>query len=243
MDNPFLDDAAQDIVPALPRLNGQRFLVTWAHCDNEEINIVSLAWFLIDLPNFHWAEVSRELHEDGTPHYHAVVVFRKRFQRNMRAFDFKGKHPNIRSIRNGGLDLLRARHYIRKGDAEHHSAEDHTGPCTYTYEPETVGAVPRYTAPQQRLTWGEILDGATTVDEFLIGIRTHYPREYILRFDQVLTFAQTHFSRPFDYVPARQQEEFRVPDELDEWVESVLRQVSTPSPGCSFFKLNGEVRL
>lgn len=234
MDNPFLDDTA-DVTPAQPRLNGQRFLVTWSHCDDPEINIVSLAWFLNELNHFHWAEVAREIHQDGTPHYHAVVVFRRRFQRNMRAFDFKGKHPNIRAIRNGGLDLLRARHYIRKGEAEHHPAEDHTGPCSYTYEPEPVGAVPRYNAPQQRLTWGEILDGATTIDDFLVGIRTHYPREYILRFDQVLTFAQTHFSRPYDYVPARQPEDFRVPDELDDWVESVLRQVRPRHRDLFFF--------
>lgn len=39
----------------------------------------------------------RELHENGTPHYHAYIVFAARVTtRNMRVFDFKNVHPNIR---------------------------------------------------------------------------------------------------------------------------------------------------
>lgn len=238
MQNPFIVDQA-DIVPALPRLNGQRFLLTYsqttAALDRQ------LEHFLADLPNFHWCEIAEERHQDGNPHIHVVIVFRKRFQRNMQAFDCEGHHPNIKPIRNGGLDLFRARHYIRKGDSPSHSAENHEEACNYTYEPHPVGAVPRYAVPQPRLTWGELLDGANDVDDFLRGVRQHYPRDYVLRFDQVLTFAQQHFSRPYDYVPARQAEEFRVPDELDEWVESVLRQVSSATvTGTLSFRLRCE---
>lgn len=236
MDNPFLDQAA-DVVPARPRLNGQRYLLTYSQCGEPfNVNVVSISDVLQDIPNFHWCEIAREYHDDGEPHYHVVVVFRSRLQRNMSAFDVHGKHPNIQPIRNGRLDLVRARHYIRKGWEESHPIEHENGPCTYTAEPEPFGTVPRYTIPQQRLSWGEILDGATDVEQFLRGIREHYPRDYVLRFDQVLSFAQTHFARPYDYVPARQEEEFRVPDELDDWVQSVLRQVGTPSPGYLFFE-------
>lgn len=232
MQNPFIDDTA-DVVPARPRLDGQRFLLTYSQVgENHEVNTVSIGNYLSDLPHFHWCEIAREYHQDGNPHYHVVLVFRRRFQRHMGAFDVHGRHPNVKAIRNGGLDLFRARHYIRKGDNAPHSAENHEEACNYTYEPDPVGTVPRYTVPQPRLSWGEILDGASNVDDFLRGIRQHYPRDYVLRFENVLTFAQQHFSRPYDYIPARQPEEFRVPDELDEWVESVLRQVRrTRSPG------------
>lgn len=237
MDNPFIADAAEvvDVIPARPRLDAQRFFLTYPACgDNPEINTVSLGNFFHELPNFHWAEISREWHRNDEPHYHCVVVFRSRVQRHMGYFDFRGKHPNIRVIRNARLDLFRCRHYIRKGQEEEHSATHENGPCTYSFEPEPVGAVPTYVIPGQRLSWGEILDGAIDIDTFLHGIRTHYPRDYVLRYDQVLSFAQTHFNRPYDYVPAFETEAFRVPDELDDWVTNVLRQVRTPSPGFFF---------
>lgn len=234
MQNPFVLEEA-DVTPARARLNGQRFLLTYSQVgDNAAFNIISLGDFLYSIEAFHWAEIAEEVHADGEPHMHCVVVFRRRLQKHMGAFDFLGKHPNIKPIRNGGLDLFRARHYIRKGVNEPHSPTDHEEACCYTYEPYSFGTVPRYLVPQPRLSWGEILDGATDLEDFLRGIRQHYPRDYILRFENVLTFGQQHFSRPYDYVPQRQPEEFRVPDELDEWVESVLRQVRrTRSPGSS----------
>lgn len=42
--------------------------------------------------------VSRELHEDGNAHYHALISYAKRRDfRNPRYFDFNGIHPNMQS--------------------------------------------------------------------------------------------------------------------------------------------------
>jgi len=78
------------------KFNNQRFFLTYAHLvpncilaglDPDFVPNIrgSLIEFVEDLrlhllsfPTFHWAEAVSELHEDGVPHVHAVVVFRKR---------------------------------------------------------------------------------------------------------------------------------------------------------------------
>jgi len=73
------------------KFNNQRFFLTYAHLeptipDVHQGNISgSLADFvdavrihLFDIPELHWVEAVTELHEDGVPHLHCVVVCRKR---------------------------------------------------------------------------------------------------------------------------------------------------------------------
>lgn len=58
-----------------------------------------------------WLRIARELHEDGSPHYHVVGKFTRRYQsRNERVFDVAGKHPNIQSIRS----VAKALQYVSK---------------------------------------------------------------------------------------------------------------------------------
>lgn len=45
--------------------------------------------------------VSKETHQDGSPHFHALVQFpKKKDIRNSRYFDFGGVHPNIQVVQN-----------------------------------------------------------------------------------------------------------------------------------------------
>lgn len=73
------------------RFNNQRFLLTYSHieptipdvhegnvrgslvdfCDDVRLHLLSIA-------SFHWAEAVTELHDDGTPHVHVVLVLRQR---------------------------------------------------------------------------------------------------------------------------------------------------------------------
>lgn len=210
-----------------PRLNAQRFFLTYSQVADWEVSEHSLAEFFTTLSHFHWCEVARESHADGGYHYHAVVCFRKRFQRGMAAFDFRDFHPNIEVIKNGSNDLFRVRHYIRKGDDPSHPVSAHEEePCTYAYQPVGSGDVPEYVAPAKCLSWGEILDTAADKETFLELVRRNKPGDYVLRHDNVKAFAQGHYDAPSDYVSPYEDDTWVTTPELDEWVENVLRQVS-----------------
>lgn len=213
-----------DITPARARLDGQRFFLTYSQVPEDFDGSVLLVD--LDLLNPTWVEAIAEQHQDGGTHWHAVVVFPRRFQRNMSAFDSQGVHPNIQSIRNGTTDLFRCRHYIRKGDKETHGPSHEDNPCDYTAEPIYIGRVPPYSIPVTRLTWGEILTRSQDVENFLANVKEHYPRDFVLRHDAVLSYAQTYYSRPDHWVPEFTQDQFFVPDELNEWVADVLHAVS-----------------
>lgn len=61
--------------------------------------------------DIHWLRIAKEQHEDGSPHFHVVGKFTKRFQsRNERIFDVAGKHPNIQSIRS----ITKSLQYVAK---------------------------------------------------------------------------------------------------------------------------------
>lgn len=210
-----------------PRLNAQRFLLTYSQVADWEVSDESLAEFLSSFSHFHWCEVARETHADGGFHYHAVVVFHKRFQRGMAAFDFRGFHPNIEVIKNGTGDLFRVRHYIRKGDDPSHPLASHEEePCTYAYQPVGRGNVPEYVAPAKRLDWADILDTAKDAQTFMELVRHNRPADFVLRHDNVKAFAQQHYDAPSDYVSPYEDDTWVTPPELDEWVENVFRQVS-----------------
>lgn len=212
------------------RLNAQRFFLTYSQVTDWEFTENSLADFLSSLPHFHWCEVAEEEHQDGGYHFHAVVVFQRRFQRGMHAFDLNGFHPNIEVIKNATTDLYRVRHYIRKGDRPNHSVSSHEEePCTFTAVPVGRGEVPDYVAPTKRIDWGDILDTATDAETFLQLVRTNKPADYVLQFDNIKAFAQHHFDHPSEYVSPYEQESFITTPELDDWVQNVLRQV------CSHF--------
>lgn len=208
------------------RLNGQRYFLTYSQVADWDFSEDDLATFLSSLPHFSWCEVAQEQHQDGGYHFHAVVVFTKRLRGGMATFDHRQQHPNIQAVRNATTDLYRVRHYIRKGDAATHSVETHKEePCTYAYQPTARGAVPDYLAPSERHDWGDILNEATNVETFLQLVRDNKPGDYILRYDAVKAFAQHHYNNPSAYVSPYEDESWNTTADMDNWVQTVLRQV------------------
>lgn len=204
---------------AVPRLNAQRFFLTYAKA--EGLSKEDLLYFLPTVaPQFSWCEVAKETHRDGTPHYHAIVVHDSRVQVRTDAFDRRGYHPNIAVIRNGYKQLQNRRDYIRKED-EHPLATDQT---------------PEYTQEAERHTWGTILKTATTKEEFLAGIQEHFPREFCLNWDRLNTFANEHYNAPSDYFSPWPENNWNVPPEIDDWMADVFRQV------CSHLLPHGGLR-
>lgn len=214
----------------MARLNGLRYFLTYAQSNDEQFTAVRLADILFALePDF--VEVAREFHQDDGIHFHAVICFPTRRQQSMAYFDVTiggvTRHPNIRPIRNAGKDLYYRRHYLRKEDKDKHDTSHKDAPCDYTGEPEFRGTRPPYSTAEtgERYTWGDALESCSTRAEFMLAIRTNFPKDYILRQDALQSFAASHYTNPQAPVPTRNRADFVVPPEMDAWVEEVLGQV------------------
>jgi len=207
----------------MPRLNAQRFFLTYSQAD---LSIDDLADFLFNTHHPSWLEVANEQHADGGQHFHVVIVFPARFQGQMGCFDFEDHHPNIQTIKHGKRDIFRVRHYIRKEEKAAHSPEHNAAPCDYTGEPLTRGDVPPYSATTECLDYGAILDRATDSADFLKLVRQHRPADFVLRNDAIEQFASHHFNAPSVYVPKYAADSFVVPAAVDEWMEQVFSEVS-----------------
>jgi len=211
-----------------PRTNGQRFFLTYSQAENAAID--ELADFLHSLAPG-WLEIVQEAHEDGGIHYHVVLCYDERFQRPLDVFDHAGYHPNILPIKNATTDLNNRRHYIRKGaersEADCHTIKDHKRrACDYTIEPDTRGDVPEYLPTAGRLNWGGILDAATTADDFFALVRLNQPKDWVLRNDQVVKYAATHYKEAEEPEEVFAPESWNVPAAMDDWVKSVFAEVS-----------------
>ena len=212
-----------------PRTNAQRFLLTWSQAN--DIDADELADFLHALDDDNWVELCQEEHTVQGIHYHAVVVFPDRFQKPLTVFDFGGRTADIQPIKNGTTDLTRARHYLRKGNRpkeEEHDIKTHKKtPCDYSAEVLDRGEVPEYSTETGRLSWGEILVAAQSIDEFLLLAERHRTADFVLRHQNLRDFAAYRWSeRPANYIPEWPRETYTVPAALDDWVNEVFREVS-----------------
>lgn len=81
------------------RCNATNFFVTWPKCG------IALETIMDELTHrfehIEYIIVAHELHEDGTPHRHALIMLKKRKDiRNERFLDIEGYHPSMESARN-----------------------------------------------------------------------------------------------------------------------------------------------
>lgn len=199
----------------MARLDAQRFLLTYSQVPlASELNENTLVEFLQHRStHFVWAEANHEFHADGGHHFHAIVVFDRRYRGNMDAFDFAGIHPNIQTIKSGRADLKRCRVYIRK-DGTDRLATMGDAPDIDAMHPEAV----------ERNSWHDLLSSTTQAD-FMENAAAWFPKEYILKYHDMASFAQHHYNAPSDYVGQYLRESFTVPTEADDWVAQVLGEV------------------
>jgi len=212
----------------IPRTNGQRFFLTYSQA--AAVTIDEVADHVFNLAPC-WLEIVQELHQDDGIHYHVVVEFAARFQHPLDIFDVDGLHPNICSIKNATVDLANRRHYIRKG-AERAKEDEHTikthktKACDYIIDPDTRGDVPEYVATSGRLNWGGILDAAGSADEFKQLVRINQPKEWVLRFDQIIKFAAVNYAKAVEPEKVYPAESWSIPPAMDDWVKEVFSDVS-----------------
>lgn len=217
----------------MPRTSAQRYFLTYSQVDDNDFTSDSLADFLFGLdPEPLFVETIQESHENQGRHFHAVLCFRQRFQRETTIFDFLGRSADIKGIRNGGVDLYNRRHYIRKGDiakADEHTPASHKSiECDYSAEPTVRGVPPTYSSGvPAKPSWGDIVNDSATEEEFLDRVRSDFPREWVLRHDQIVSYATKWYHRAPPFAPQFPEESFVIPDEIDTWVQECIDKVST----------------
>lgn len=97
------------------RVQYKNIFLTYAQSD---LDNDALADFLVEkLDSFDplYVVVSRELHEDGNPHHHALIQLgTKPNITNAEYFDFEGRHPNIQRAPRTGATISQTRDYVIK---------------------------------------------------------------------------------------------------------------------------------
>lgn len=92
-------------------VNAKVFFLTYPQAHSIQGKESLLELLLDKRDGVRYACVAKELHEDGSPHYHAVIAYDRRYNcKNERFFDVAGCHPNIQSARS--FDAVRQ--YIEK---------------------------------------------------------------------------------------------------------------------------------
>lgn len=185
------------------RLECKYVALTYPNC--QELSFDELWTFITSTfqPKPDYVVLSRELHESGVPHYHALVYFSAGIRtRNSRLFDFGGRHPNVQSCRNP----KNWHDYVRK-DGDH----------------RTFGTVPPKLEGTGGGDWGKCLVEATSRDDFLGRVKETSPRDYILFYDRICTFADQHFVKKEDYTGP--DVDFVEPESLREWRRENLEEV------------------
>lgn len=212
-----------------PYATGTRFLLTWSAVTDLSISVATIITHILSFSDPDWIEVCQEFHEDGAPHYHAIVVYESRIRRTLTAFNLPDFNANVAVIAAGRKHLHDTRAYIRKELAETAAKNTEEGrilwdthgnppPFDPNWEPEETG----------RNHWGEALQAATQ-DEFLEVVRRNHPREYVVHYFNILAFAQHHYNVASTYVPEYPADSFRVPAAMHDWVDEVLGEVSIPA--------------
>lgn len=190
-------------------IDGQRFLLTYSDVADPAFTTAGLADFLWTFsPSY--VESGKEYHQNGTPHYHVYIEFRDRFRSNsVAAFDFLGRHPNIKGVTRGIRSITKVREYVRKEGGEF----------------EVRGVAPPL-GQAERHTWYSVLHESPNFDEFMSACQSHFTKDFILRHDDLERFAQGFYNKPSTYVNPYEQDSWIVPQRALSWVNDVFAEVS-----------------
>lgn len=180
--------------------DGQLAFLTYPQCG---LTREELRDFLVGTLGVRQFCIARELHEDGSPHLHAIA----RWERRKRlvgsgCFDVGGHHPNVqrpRSLR----DCLA---YVRKEDSEYLDSE------------------PPLVVPECRGdAYGELLSLAEGPDDFLARVGEQRPRDLVLYLERLQAFCRWKWPQRTDAYCGRARGEFgRELPVMTSWVEENL---------------------
>lgn len=179
------------------RISAKNVLLTYPQANGEQYSIESLRLFLLDAaPHIQYYTICEERHDDEGRHFHAFITFARKFSsRNVRIFDWEGKHPNIdtaiRSIRN-----------------------------SITYCKKDGNFVTTHPEPIAKQTYGDILATATTAQEAIDLIKIWYPRDWVLYGDRLRTNLDNHYRAPQPEYTTPENVRFNNIPGLADWLDN-----------------------
>jgi len=210
---PVHDDSDTDFEIANKKTGGtfrfmaQSAFLTYPHCHLATEDFIASLETIVN-PKIKEYYFVRELHKDGTSHYHILVYFLKKtlsgskYQVNIKdpyKFDIGGYHYNIQKTRND----LAAWRYLHKWKGES------------TYVGRTLKK-PKSMAKETKAEWWEQAVNYTNKETFVVDFKHHAPREYILNHSNILSFRREAFiaTEPV-YVPLVMTGIWSVPREMN----------------------------
>lgn len=188
------------------RANSACFFLTYPQCFSEP---KTLGQHLETLSPTTFVLVGREVHQDGNPHLHAMVIYtEKKNIRRADFFDHAGYHPNIVSPRDREATIT----YIKKTDP---TGDD-------LYESGTFAS-----KIDKDHAWRAAVDATSAVEVHRIISRSH-PKEYLIHHDKIEYFANKKQRKLEDYNPP-EDDVFHLPPEIQAYLEGdFLSTVSGP---------------
>lgn len=179
------------------QINAKRILLTYAQSEFELPPYVD--W--IKSRGATAGILCSELHRDGNLHRHALLYFPDGFRsRDPRCFDYLGRHPKVERCRSWSGALT----YVKKGPD---ILEWGDLPCN-------------------KKAWKDILPEASNTGELLQLIEENYPRDFILNYDRIKSFAYARFDDSGTFNYSSEFTNFVLPDVLSAWVSSELRSIA-----------------
>lgn len=160
--------------------------------------------FLKGKEHMNYVLISSELHETGELHRHALVHFSKVVQLGITAFDFMGRHPNVKTVGRKKSDWENVEQYVKK-DGNF-----------------LEWGMPRHTAS----IWAQVAMAASREEAEQL-ILAEKPRDFIINSRQIDYFLDKKFppKQTSNFFP-RPLDSFVVPDPLTDWLNSNFWYVS-----------------
>lgn len=156
--------------------HAKKAFVTWPNA-NHTLEAFYAALEALDSTSDASFRLARELHEDGTPHFHALVIWpTKKRSRDARWLDCAGQHPNIQPVRNHQASF----DYVSKDGAYMDKGSVEPSPTTSD-------------------RWKSALE-AHSPNTFEERIKEASARDYIVNYERIITFRDVRFkqrSRPY----------------------------------------------
>lgn len=179
------------------RLQAKNIFLTYPQCTLSSTILLEYLSGLLSDHQVKYLCVASESHQDGSPHLHALICLGKKLHvRSANFFDVDDFHPNVQAAR----DPKQVLDYIKKD-----GVFEETG-------------VPPTTKP----SWSDCLV-ATTKQEFLQLVKATSPRDYVLNYERLISFADVHYPSPqLPYQSRFTNDNFNVPDILAEWEHESL---------------------
>jgi len=199
------------------RLNAKNVFLTYPRCP---VAPKTLGEHLSSLRATSFIQVSRERHEDGSYHLHALLQWVDKYNcRSERFFDFEQYHPNIQAVRNVG----NVYEYINKALPDNPTEDDKWSSGEVSINPKLD-------------KWLRVAN-ATTESECLDAALDASPRDFVLNHDKIVEYAR---KKQRQIEPYRHDEtiQFRLPHDL---VAYITNEFCNPVGLCPWLRRENHV--